>query len=70
MSQDVVAWCVKELKVPEETAEDIEHQLALPSIGVVCVDDIRWLVDEDMEKIDIPSVHKGKIMAWVGKSKP
>ena len=66
----MVNWCVKELRLPEDVAEDYESRLSQPKIGVVCVDDLRWLIEEDMDNLDIPPVHKRKIMAWVAKNKP
>ena len=68
--QDVVKWCITELKLPEDVAEDYEARLASPPLGVACVDDLRWLLEEDMELLEINVLHKRKIMAWVAKNKP
>jgi non-lysosomal glucosylceramidase len=68
--KDVVKWCQTELKLPEDVAEDYEARLASPPLGVACVDDLRWLLEEDMDLLDFTILHKRKIMAWVNKNKP
>ena len=66
----MVKWLTTELKLPDDVAEEYQARLAHPCIGVACVDDLRWLLDEDMELLEVEPIHKRKIMAWVAAHKP
>eukprot|EP00008_Paramoeba_atlantica_P003308 CAMPEP_0201477522 /NCGR_PEP_ID=MMETSP0151_2-20130828/2528_1 /ASSEMBLY_ACC=CAM_ASM_000257 /TAXON_ID=200890 /ORGANISM="Paramoeba atlantica, Strain 621/1 / CCAP 1560/9" /LENGTH=1132 /DNA_ID=CAMNT_0047858269 /DNA_START=73 /DNA_END=3471 /DNA_ORIENTATION=+ len=68
--KDVTKWLITELKVSEEIADEYQTRLASPSVGVSCVDDLRWLLESDLDHIQMDQRHKKQLLAWVSSHRP